>query len=124
MLKYAVMFTTLLMAFSAIGFLFFPSKMLAVVGMDSNEHLDFLLRTAGVGVASLVPGAWALRMNTTSPVSRAVLSGLIGFLFLSSAVDLLAYTQSIVNFASIPSIAFRVVLGIVILWLMFKETPN
>ena len=122
LLKNIVTFTALLMALSAIGLLFFPSSMLAVVGIVGNAQMDFLLRSAGVGVASLVPGAWAARTATASPVSRAVLVGLVGYLFLSSAVDFLAYTQAIVNTASIPSIAFRVLLGAVILWLMRKQT--
>jgi hypothetical protein len=54
-------------------------------------------------------------------LSRAMLVGLIGYLFLSSLVDFYAYTQSIVNAASIPSIAFRVLLGIAILWLAIKD---
>jgi hypothetical protein len=111
----------MVMVLSAIGLLIFPSKMLAVVGIVSNEQMDFLLRTAGAGVASLIPGAWAARTSIASPVSRAVLVGLAGYMFLSSVVDFHAYTQSIVNVASIPSIAFRILLGTVILWLMRKE---
>ena len=122
LLKHIITFTSVLMAFSAFGLLFFPSKMLAVVGIVSNEQMDFLLRTAGVGVASLVPGAWASRTSTRSPVSRAVFIGLAGYMFLSSLVDFQAYTQSIVNAASIPSIAFRVLLGAAILFLVLKET--
>jgi hypothetical protein len=109
------------MALSAIGLLFFPSKMLAVVGIVSNEEMDFLLRTAGVGVISLVPGVWALRTFTASPLFRAVLTGLVGYLFLSSLVDFYAYMHSIVNTASLPSIAFRMLLGAVILWLVHRE---
>jgi hypothetical protein len=124
MLKNTIMFTTLLMTVSAMGFLFFPSNMLAVVGILSNEQTDFLLRTAGVGVAALVPGVWALRTSAASPVSRPVLTGLVGYLFLSSVVDFSAYTQSIVNRASIPSIAFRILLGTAILLLVLKETPK
>ena len=57
----------------------------------------------------------------------------IGFLFFTSnmlavvcvasndQLDFLAYAQSIVNSASIPSIAFRILLGIVILLLNFKS---
>jgi hypothetical protein len=121
MLKNVITFTALLIALSALGFLLFPSSMLAVLGIVSNEQLDFLLRTTGAAVSSLVPGVWAARTSTTSPVSRAVLAGLIGYLFLSSVVDFCAYIQSIVNTPSIPSIAFRIVLGAVILWLVFKE---
>jgi hypothetical protein len=125
MLKNIITFTTLLLAVSAIGLLFFPSRMLAVVGIVSNNQLDFLLRASGVGVASLIPGAWASRTSTTtSPVSRAVLIGLMIYMFLSSIVDFQAYTQSVVNGASIPSIAFRLVLGAAILLFTFKDTSK
>src|SRR5689334_7601428 len=123
-LKNIITFTTLLLAVSALGLLFFPSKMLGVVGIVSNDQMEFLLRASGVGVASLIPGAWASRTSTTSPLSRAVLMGLVVYMFLSSIVDFLAYTQSIVNGASIPSIAFRVLLGITILWLAFKDAAK
>ena len=98
--------------------------MLSVVGIVSNEQMDFLLRTAGVGVASLIPGAWASRTSPASPLSRAVLYGIVGYLFLSSIVDFHAYTQSLVNTASIPSMAFRILLGFVILFLIQKETAK
>jgi hypothetical protein len=98
--------------------------MLAVVGIVSNAQMDFLLRTAGVGVASLVPGVWAARTSTTSPVSRAVLIGLVGYLYLSSVVDFYAFTQSIVNSVSIPSFALRLLLGTIILVLVLKETTS
>ena len=122
MLKMVITFSALLMALSAIGLLFFPSNMLAVVGIVGNEQMDFLLRTSGVGVASLIPGAWAARTSTASPVSRAVLMGLAIYMFLSSVVDFHAFTQSIVNTASIPSIAIRVLLGTAILLLAIKKT--
>ncbi len=121
MLKYIIMFTTLLLALSAFGLLILPSKMLGVVGIVSNPQMDFLLRTAGVGVASLVPGVWAARTSTASPASRAVLMGLVGYLYLSSAVDFYAFTQSIVNSVSMPSIAFRIFLGTMIFGLVIKE---
>src|SRR5919198_687649 len=100
LLKNLITFSALLLAFSAIGFLLFPSSMLAIVGMVSNPQLDFVLRTGGVALAAFVPGVWAARHSTTSPVSRAVLLGLAGYMFLSSAVDFHAYTQSIVNAAA------------------------
>jgi hypothetical protein len=121
-LRNIITFTILLLFVSAIGLLFFPSKMLAVVGITGNDELDFLLRTTGAGVASLIPGAWAVRSAVVSRVSRAVLIGLVVYLFLSSIVDFFAYKQSIVNTAAIPSIVFRIILGIVIFLLMRKET--
>jgi hypothetical protein len=120
-LKNIITFTILLLVISAIGLLFFPSKMLAVVGIVSNDQLDFLLRTTGAGVASLIPGAWAARTAAVSPVSRAVLIGLAVYMFLSSIVDFHAYIQSIVNTAAIPSITFRVLLGMAIVLLAFKK---
>ncbi len=121
-LKTLLTFISLLLALSAIGFLLFPSHMLAVAGIASNPQTDFLLRTAGVGLAALLPSAWAARTAPASPLSRTVLAGLAGYMFLSSAVDFHAYTQSLVNWSSIPSIAFRIVLGAVIVWQMLKET--
>jgi len=50
-----------------------------------------------------------------------VLIGLAVYMFLSSIVDFFAYIQSIINPAAIPSIAFRVILGILILLLTLKE---
>jgi len=124
MLKNTILFSVVLMCVSAIGLLFFPARMLAVVGIASNLQTDFLLRVSGVGVASLIPGIWASRNSTTSPVSRAVLAGLVIYLFLSSVVDFFAYRQAIVNTASIPSIGFRTVLGCIILWCLIKEKTH
>jgi hypothetical protein len=56
-LKYIITFTVSLLVISAIGLLFFSSKMLAIVGIVSNDQMDFLLRAAGVGVASFIPSA-------------------------------------------------------------------
>ena len=120
MLKHWMTFTVVLLALSAVGFLLFPSKMLAVVGIVSNPAMDFLLRSTGVGVAALIPGAWAARTAMGSPVARAVLMGLVAYLLLSSVVDFYAYTLSIVGAIAIPSIAFRVILSAVMLWLALK----
>lgn len=122
MLRPIITFTIVLLAASAIGFLFFPAQMLAVVGIESDPQMEFLLRTTGVGVICLIPGAWAGRAAPASPVSRAVFMGLTGYMLLSSVIDFYAYTQAIVNWASLPSIAFRVCLGGVIVWLTIKET--
>jgi len=53
-----VIFIAILIAASAIGYLFFPSAMLSVVGIQSNDQLDFLVRTlAAALVASQARGA-------------------------------------------------------------------
>jgi hypothetical protein len=75
MLKQLISFTALLLALSAIEFLLFPSQMLAIVGITSNEQLDFLLLSAGVGVVSLLPGLWAVRNDPASPVALPCLAG-------------------------------------------------
>ncbi len=124
MVKFVVTFTTLLLALSAIGFLFFPAAMLGVVGVANTPPAVFLLRSAGVGVAALIPGAWTLRTAPPSPVTRALLLGLAVFMLLSSVVDFSAYAQAIVNSIAIPSMLFRVALGIVILWLALKASPR
>ncbi len=124
MLRHLLAFNAFFIGLSAIGLLFFPSAMLSVVGMQGNEQLNFLLRTSGVGILSLVPVIWAARANTASPVSRAAIMGLAGYMFLSSLVDLLAYLQSIVNASSVPSIIFRVLIGIALLWLMARDSKK
>ncbi len=121
MLKNTITSSILLMAVSAVGLLFFPSKMLSVVGIVGNPQTDFLLRVSGVGVAALIPVIWVSRTATPSPVSRAVMAGLVLYMFLSSIVDFLAYKQAIVNTSSIPSIGLRVVLGGIILWHLIKD---
>ncbi len=121
MLKNTITFSVFLIAVSAIGLLCFPAKMLSVVGIISNPQTDFLLQVSGVGVAALIPGVWAARTATASPISRAVLTGLAIYMFLSSVVDYFAYRQSIVNSASLPSIGLRILLGGIILWYLIKE---
>ncbi|TAH51302.1 MAG: hypothetical protein EYC68_11400 [Chloroflexota bacterium] len=121
MLKYIVTFLILLIAVSAIGYLFFPSNMLSVVGVVSNPQMDFLARTLGAALVALIPGLWVARNELESPVARAVLLGLVIYLFLGSLVDFYAYTQALVNSISLPSIAVRVLLGFVILWFMRKK---
>src|SRR5918996_4725663 len=115
-----IIITTLLLAFSAIAELLFPSKMLAFVGISSNPETDFLLRTTAVALISLLPSIWAARDNANSPRSRSALLGLAVYMFLSSAVDFQAFTQDIVNSMSAPSVVFRVLLGITILWLLAR----
>ena len=104
-----VTFVVLLLAISAIGYLIFPSAMLRVVGITSNDQMDFLVRTLAAALVALIPGTWSARKRESSTLFQNVVFGIAIYMFLSSAVDLHAYLNHIVNSASIPSIVFRVV---------------
>lgn len=114
--KIIIIITAGLIAVSAITELLFPSRMLAFVGIISNPQMDFLLRTTAVALIALLPSLWAARNDTNSPASKSSLFGIVVYMFLSSAVDFQAFVQGIVNSMSVPSIIFRVLLGITILW--------
>lgn len=117
LLKHLLTFVILLIAVSAIGYLFFPANMLQIVGIAGSPQMDFLARTLGAALVALVPGIWVARNHLDSPVARGVLIGLVVYLFASSAVDLYAYMQALVSAIALPSIVFRMALGAVILWL-------
>jgi len=110
-----------LFAASAIGYLFFPSTMLSVVGITSNNQMDFLVRTLAAALVALIPGTWSARKKGNLSLFPSVVFGIAIYMFLSSAVDLQAFYQHIVNGASIPSIGFRVVIGGALLWLMPRK---
>ncbi|MFO7538324.1 MAG: hypothetical protein R6X32_09725 [Chloroflexota bacterium] len=127
MLKHTITVSAVLLAVSAVGLLVAPKQMMQIVGIEATIHLTFLLRTGGVGVLCLVPGVWAARKDPSSLVSRAVLSGLVLYLFLSSAIDALGYWQTIVNDAALPSIAMRVTLASLIVVFLIRsecDTPQ
>jgi len=113
-----VTFVVFLFAASAIGYLFFPSAMLNVVGIASNDHMDFLVRTLAAALVALIPSSWSARKRENSSLYLSVMLGLAIYMFLSSIVDLHAFLTHIVNGASIPSIIFRVLLGGAFLWLL------
>lgn len=116
--KVVLTFVVFLFAVSALGYFIFPSGMLKIVGITSNAQMDFLVRRLAAAFVALIPMAWAVRQRSDSFVYRRVLMGLAGYMFLSSAVDLHAYLSDLVNIASVPSILFRVLLGVVIVWLL------
>lgn len=122
--KVIIIITVLLIACSAMAELLFPSKMLAFVGIFSNPQMEFLLRTTAVALIALLPSLWTARNNANSPVSRNSLFGTVVYMLLSSAVDFQAFTQMIVNSMSVPSIMFRVFLGIIILWFIMRGTSK
>jgi hypothetical protein len=120
MYKTIITITTGLIVVSAIAELFFPSKMLAFVGITSNPQMDFLLRTTAVALIALLPSLWAARNNVNTLASRSALFGIAAYMLLSSVVDFQAFTQGIVNSISVPSVIFRILLGIAILWFIMK----
>jgi len=113
--------TALFIACSAIGELLFPSQMLTFVGIVSNPQTDFLLHTTAVALLALLPSLWSARDGVNSPASRNALLGIAAYMFLGSAVDYRAFTQGIVNAMSVPSVAIRILWGVLILWLSFRN---
>jgi hypothetical protein len=116
--KATITFVVFLFAASALGYLIFPSAMLSVVGITSNDQMDFLVRTLAAALVALIPGSWSVRKRGNSSLHQSVIYGLAIYMFLSSVVDLHAYLTYIVNSTSIPSIILRVALGSVLVWLM------
>jgi hypothetical protein len=108
----------ILLVASALGYLLVPAAMLGIVGMDANPQVTFLVRTLAVALLALSPGAWAARRRGHTAAQRGVLIGLAGYLFASSLVDLYGFANHIVGIASLPSIALRVILGAVLVWLI------
>jgi hypothetical protein len=113
-----IIFIVFLFAASAIGYFLFPSAMLSVVGIKSNNQMDFLVRTLAAALVALIPSAWSARNRNNSDLYSSVILGLAIYMFLSSVVDLHAYLTHIVNGAALPSILFRVALGAILCWFM------
>lgn len=116
-----ILFIVFLLAVSAVGYLFFPSAMLRVVGMQSNPQMDFLVRTLAAAFLAMIPSAWTARKKENTSLYQSVIWGLAIYMFLSSAVDLHAFLTQVVNGASIPSIIVRVLIGGLLLWLMPRQ---
>jgi hypothetical protein len=108
----------ILLVASALGYLLVPSAMLAIVGIQSNPQVTFLVRTLAAALLALSPGAWAARRRDHTAAQRSVLIGLAAYMFGSSLVDLYGFLNQIVGVAAVPSIAFRVILGAVLVWLI------
>jgi hypothetical protein len=108
----------ILLVASALGYLLVPSAMLGIVGMDSNPQVTFLVRTLAPALLGLSPAAWAARRRDGTSAQRSILIGLAGYLFASSLVDLYGFIKQVVGIASLPSIALRVILGAVLIWLI------
>jgi|SRR5918994_518347 hypothetical protein len=116
-----VTFVVFLFAASALGYLISPSIMLSIVGITSNDQMDFLVRTLAAALVALIPSSWSVRKGGSSSLYQSVIFGLAVYMFLSSAVDLHAYLTRIVNSTAIPSIIVRVVLGSLLFWLRPRQ---
>jgi hypothetical protein len=114
----------ILLVASALGYLLVPSAMLGIVGIDSNPQVTFLVRTLAAALLALSPAAWAARRRDHTSTQRSVLIGLAGYLFASSLVDLYGFINQVVGIASVPSIALRVILGAVLVWLIPARTAG
>jgi hypothetical protein len=86
-------------------------------GLAVAPQVNFLVRTLAAAQLALSPGAWAAPRDGTS-AQRGVLIGLAGYMVASSLVDLYGFTNQVVGIASLPSIALRVILGAVLVWLI------
>ncbi len=114
--KWTVIFIMLLLTVSAIGYLFAPEQMLSVVGIQGTTENNFLVKTIAAALLSFTPPLFAITRQTSETNLRwYIVLGLALYMFLSSAIDFYGYLTEVVNFASIPSIAFRVILGILLL---------
>ncbi len=108
-----------MIAASAAGYIFVPSSMLSVVGITGTAESNFLVRTLAAAYVALLPIIWAVIKNKSN-LRSVVISSLGLYMIVSSAVDLQAYMQHIVGSASVPSIIFRTLLGVVIILLARK----
>ena len=103
---------------SSLGYLFVPSSMLRIVGIDGDPQSTFLLRTLAAAFVALIPIAWSARHRSDGAGQRSILYGLAMYMFVSSLVDLHAFLNDIVGMVSIPSITLRVLMCVVLLWLV------
>lgn len=114
--NYTVFFILILLVVSALGYLIAPEKMLSVVGIVGTKENNFLVKTLAAALLSFIPAVFAITRNADKTnLKRQVVFGLVLYMFLSSAVDFYGYITEVVNFSSVPSIGFRVILGIILL---------
>ena len=116
--RLVVSLVVILLVASALGYLLVPSAMLGIVGMDPNPQVTFLVRTLAAALLALSPAAWAARRRDGTSSQRSVLIGLAGYLFASSLVDLYGFANQVVGIASVPDIALRLILGVMLVWLI------
>ena len=113
----AVLVSIVLLATAALGYLVVPAAMLSVVGIVGTPTSEFLVRTLAAAFLGMLPMVWSARRRTEAAVERTILAGLALYMVAGSAVDFQAYWTGVVGTAAIPSVGFRVELGIVSGWL-------
>jgi hypothetical protein len=99
-------------ALTGLGYLIVPGTILGIVGIESAETSDFLIRTEGVALLTGGRLLIATRMGSPAVVQLALVA-LAGYLVLGSIVDLVAFGSGIVGPASVSSVAVRIGLGTV-----------
>lgn len=122
--KIIVVITFILVAVSAVTEILFPAHLLALVGIESNLQTDFLLRTTAIALISFLPNLQQLIHDSDSTTSKRTLLGIAIYMFLSSSVDYFAFTQSIVNQYSIPSIIFRIAVGSILFYFACRKSSK
>ncbi|MEN9523563.1 MAG: hypothetical protein RL065_1940 [Bacteroidota bacterium] len=114
--NYTVYLVLFLLLVSAFGYLIAPEKMLSVVGIAGTKENNFLVKTLAAALLSFIPAAFAITRNSEKVnLKQQIIFGLALYMFLSSAVDLYGYLTDVVNLSSVPSIGFRVLLGIILI---------
>lgn len=109
--------------FGGIGlaYLLVPAAALSIVGIESDQVRDFLMRTEGIALLFGAAVLWPLR-NGGRDVDRPVLLALAFYYAASAAVDALAFASGVVGPASVPSVAVR--LGVAALCLLVARSRH
>jgi hypothetical protein len=86
--------------------------MLGVVGIESDQTSEFLIRTEGVALVAMAVLVRFVPIDGGSR-TRGALIALAGYLILGSLVDLRAFVDGIVGPAAVPSAAVRMTFGVI-----------
>lgn len=117
-----VLLSTVAFAVTGLGYVVASGVMLSIVGVPPAATSDFLLRTEGVALITGAGVLWAAR-DVQPPRMRVVFLSLVFYFSLGSIVDLAAFTQGTVGFASVPSATVRLVLAGACLLAAARDLP-
>jgi uncharacterized protein YjeT (DUF2065 family) len=87
-----------------------PGAALSIVGIESTATSEFLLRTEGVALLAAAGLIWAVK-DAGDRAIRIALVALGGYFIVSSLVDIVAFQDGVVEAASAPSAALRIMFG-------------